>query len=372
MANGNFLGGVAEGIEGARKLGILEQEQGLKERTLQNTMSRQQLEDADKAVAMGMKFITDSVDSMRKGGYDQEKISSLMMKVIPSLANTIEKSGRDPANFLNMAQAALAGPSLAQQETAAGFGAGTKRLAESSMIERSGISVERAQETSGIKPESNVVLRNFRLPDGTNISARADDPKALNSILSRGGIESSPAQGAMGIGLDPGKAIEVENKLRDDYLKQSAPFIAVRDAWARVQHIPEVKPGEKGAGAADVALLYNFIKILDPGSVVREGEIALSQQAAGYVGTVLNLYNRVKEGDLLTPDLRKSIRDQVNYLYKSQSSQQEKLVSQFSDIAKRTGVNPSNVIVDTSPVTQQKKDGALGIPKPPPGFNLVQ
>ena len=43
------------------------------------------------------------------------------------------------------------------------------------------------------------------------------------------------------------------------------------------------------------------MKALDPTSVVREGEFALAEQAAGVDDRVLNIYNKLIEGERLPP-----------------------------------------------------------------------
>lgn len=54
----------------------------------------------------------------------------------------------------------------------------------------------------------------------------------------------------------------------------------------------------------DMSTIFSFMKILDPGSTVREGEYATAQNARGIPETVSNLYNQVLQGVKLTPAQR--------------------------------------------------------------------
>ena len=77
-------------------------------------------------------------------------------------------------------------------------------------------------------------------------------------------------------GGDPGKRFEAEQKLRKEYADQTKPFVDVKESYRRVQSAADNGPG-------DIALLVGYMKMLDPGSVVREGEFATAQNS-GEIG----------------------------------------------------------------------------------------
>jgi hypothetical protein len=53
------------------------------------------------------------------------------------------------------------------------------------------------------------------------------------------------------------------------------------------------------SGPASIAIVYKFMKSLDPTSVVREGEFATAENAAGIPDTVANIYNKLINGERL-------------------------------------------------------------------------
>lgn len=57
-------------------------------------------------------------------------------------------------------------------------------------------------------------------------------------------------------------------------------------------------------GVVDVALLYNFMKSLDPESVVRESEIDLTLKASSPLAKAFNLPKKFTKGDILPPETR--------------------------------------------------------------------
>jgi hypothetical protein len=58
-------------------------------------------------------------------------------------------------------------------------------------------------------------------------------------------------------------------------------------------------------GPGDLALVFSFMKMLDPGSVVRESEFSAAQNTAGLFQKLLVAAENIKKGDLLSDDQRK-------------------------------------------------------------------
>lgn len=56
--------------------------------------------------------------------------------------------------------------------------------------------------------------------------------------------------------------------------------------------------------AGDMALIFGFMKMQDPGSSVREGEYASAQNAGSVDAKVRNAYNSILNGQRLTPEQR--------------------------------------------------------------------
>jgi len=64
--------------------------------------------------------------------------------------------------------------------------------------------------------------------------------------------------------------------LRKEFTKQAEKFILIRDAYTRVQ-----AAGQEPSPAGDMALIYNYMKLLDPTSTVMAGEYATAKDAGG-------------------------------------------------------------------------------------------
>jgi hypothetical protein len=91
--------------------------------------------------------------------------------------------------------------------------------------------------------------------------------------------------------------------------RQATPDRAAADAAMALSTIRTLVQTPSAAG--DVALAYAFMKLLDPGSVVREGELALLQRAQSTQEQIRNFISRKRTGEQFTPELRKQMLDQA-------------------------------------------------------------
>jgi len=140
---------------------------------------------------------------------------------------------------------------------------------------------------------------------------------------------------------DPSEALGVEEGLRKEFVNDAGDFIKIRDAFGRIQ-AAAVDP----SGAGDLALIFNFMKMLDPGSTVREGEFANAQNSTNVPGIVRSLYNRVTEGTRLGESQRSDFVDRSNKLFTAQNTQHQQRIDVFSQLATSAGVNPDNVTIN--------------------------
>lgn len=98
--------------------------------------------------------------------------------------------------------------------------------------------------------------------------------------------------------------------------------------------------------AGDLALIFNYMKVLDPGSVVREGEFATAQNAGGIDERTRSLYNRMMSGERLTPSQREDFLDRSSRLYRQAEDQYTTLSDQYAAFARAAGLPVEQVIPD--------------------------
>jgi hypothetical protein len=75
-----------------------------------------------------------------------------------------------------------------------------------------------------------------------------------------------------------------------------------------------IKALDAQTGIGDISAVFNYMKTLDPDSVVREGEFALAKDAAGLFQRLSNLAEEAKTGKGLTPKARSEMRNLATQL----------------------------------------------------------
>lgn len=142
--------------------------------------------------------------------------------------------------------------------------------------------------------------------------------------------------------IDPKKAFEHEQGVRKEYDAQDnvKNYTKVRDSYEKVRTAATVD-----SGPGDLALIFNYMKMLDPGSVVREGEFATAQNSGGVSETVRNYYNALLTGERLSPELRGQFVQAAEKLYQDTAANLSDTNTRFGTIAGQWGVDPSRITI---------------------------
>lgn len=166
------------------------------------------------------------------------------------------------------------------------------------------------------------------------------------------GLEVAPGYDSLP-GEPEGPDFGAEQGLRKEFLTVGSvkDFAPIRDAFGRIQ-----AAANNPSAAGDLALIFNYMKMLDPGSTVREGEFATAQNATGVPQRVLNTYNNIVTGERLSPPQRADFVSQSGALFNSQASAYNREAEVYRGYADQYGLSPDRI---ATPVE-------LWAPPPPP------
>lgn len=142
-------------------------------------------------------------------------------------------------------------------------------------------------------------------------------------------------------GLDPEKIATIEGTLRKEFIGLNKDFYSVRDAYSRI-----AATAKNPSAAGDLALIFNYMKMLDPNSVVREGEFANAQNAGSVPNKIIGVYNRVLNGERLADAQRKDFLNQAQRLYSTALETYKKTAANYMGLAVQYGGQPSRVVTD--------------------------
>lgn len=96
--------------------------------------------------------------------------------------------------------------------------------------------------------------------------------------------------------------------------------------------------------AGDLALITGFMKIIDPGSSVKEGEFANAQNAGGVPEKIQAQYNSIVNGERLAPSQRADFLKQAKALHDVHKKRYDQQAERYRTLAKRQGASPDDVV----------------------------
>lgn len=127
------------------------------------------------------------------------------------------------------------------------------------------------------------------------------------------------------------KGFENEMKLRGEF-KSEPVYKAYTEMQSAYGQINDGLSADSPAG--DLAAATKFMKLLDPGSVVRESELGMAMSATGMVDKAKNYAELRMSGKKLTPDQRKDFKQLSDSLFSTATSvynqKRDELVQQGS------------------------------------------
>lgn len=96
--------------------------------------------------------------------------------------------------------------------------------------------------------------------------------------------------------------------------------------------------GNSKSAADDMALIFTFMKALDPQSVVREGEFATAQNTTGIPGAIVNAYNKALSGNRLNDQQRAEFSKTVKSVLGGRKKNYDQIVGKYKKYATDSGL----------------------------------
>jgi hypothetical protein len=180
-------------------------------------------------------------------------------------------------------------------------------------------------EAQNPKPQPNYVIPNL---DGSgNVSGFTPLPPGSKPA---GGMARPPAPSEGGFGQ--------ENKLRTEFLSQSKDF---NDTAASYQRMIDSSTNPSPAG--DLSLIFNYMKMLDPGSTVREGEFANAAASGSYGARFQAAAQKIVTGQRLDDSMRSDFMGRARELYQGQMARHKQRETEYQKLGSSYGADPSRI-----------------------------
>lgn len=220
---------------------------------------------------------------------------------------------------------------------------------------------------------------------------RANGRGDLADMIEQGMISGKDAAGVMLAKPEDTKGVAVGdrivNPVTGEVIYEGEPTVdqdAILSARKEFTSLPVVKAfttqttaygrvissAEDPSPAGDLALIFNYMKVLDPGSTVREGEFATAQESGSVDDRTRGLYNKIVSGERLSDQQRADFADRATRLYSGAEQQYNDISGQYSAFAAAAGLPPEQVIPNFGfSGTRYQKPPSLTPPPAPTGVD---
>ena len=149
-------------------------------------------------------------------------------------------------------------------------------------------------------------------------------------------IEKSVAQAGT-----PLEKAKFAKSLRKDMVAENKSRRVILDASGRLLAV-----AGQSSPASDLAFIFNFMKIQDPGSVVRETEFATAASTASLVERAKAKLAKTLTGRLLTEKQKNDFIRQAKNIKKVTETRVAQLNKFYSGIASAAGIDPNTVVLE--------------------------
>ena len=218
--------------------------------------------------------------------------------------------------------------------------AGVKK--DEAAAEKAEIEVETMQGKQEALNQFNDAYERGNMEDAARLAERMGDTELAKMIRGDGEFNK--------------EIFDSEEKFRTKFEKQTENFTKIQSAYSTLLLI-----NEKPTAASDLATIFAFMKMLDPTSVVREGEFANAQNSGSAEQQLWNNYNQLLKGYRLGDvekdaegnvidlgEVRTNFLNTARAIYMSAREGRDRTATNFRKLAASyKQLDPNRVVYDT-------------------------
>ena len=132
-----------------------------------------------------------------------------------------------------------------------------------------------------------------------------------------------------------------ERQLRQEFTGITSDYRDIQQSLGTIETM-----ANRGDAQGDLALVVAFTKLLDPGSVAREGEVSLTQSSASTVQQASNWLNQLQRGNTILPqEVRAAFLSASQELAGQYRQSFDARRAEYSAIAQEYGLNADRVTI---------------------------
>jgi hypothetical protein len=240
-----------------------------------------------------------------------------------ALREAVAKADKAVSDATIAKETATNAPAIAKADADLKTAQAAKAAVDAKFAEREAVDklIKNAADLGLTKAQTNSALA-----QGRKLGAEASAAILELEALKKGGALATP------------KAFEQEDKLRKEFQGRTKVYGELGTTFNNIQSSATAK-----TGPGDIALITGFMKMLDPGSVVRETEFATARDTAGLYTRLENSLKKAESGQFLQPKQREEFVNLAREYYKSAQKKAEEDKKALGVVVRNYRLNPENV-----------------------------
>jgi hypothetical protein len=254
-----------------------------------------------------------------------EKILAAISMMLGGISGGMLGTGRNPASdiIMNAINTDVENQRLSRQDKFKAMDAKLEAVQQ------------KIQQRSQMLKDNVQIAQAQKLQQEMAMAQEANNQARINeAIIAKGGEIPVSA-----LSKDQQKAAE---KLRSEYNAQSKD-LGTTEIIGQYKQIQQFAKEPSAAG--DIGLVFSYMKVLDPRSVVREGEFATAQNAGGISDKIRAQYNKALNGKRLSENQRQDFAKQAEKIVTSKLKTQRLINKRYSNLSQQYGV-PSSLVIE--------------------------
>jgi hypothetical protein len=215
-------------------------------------------------------------------------------------------------------------------------------------------------------------VSSYREPSSlvTNIEYVTGKALANTGAAGLAALEKATKASATSISINTGeKGFKNEFDLSKEF-KNEPVYKDLQGMKSALSAVQESLKKENPIG--DVAAATKIMKLLDPGSVVRESELGIAMAASGKMDRISNYVDMWKKGTLLTPTQRAEFGALANELYNASARAYNDKRGEYAAFGAKYEIDANTALGNTAPVIPFTPPAAAGAAGRPPLSSIIR
>lgn len=136
--------------------------------------------------------------------------------------------------------------------------------------------------------------------------------------------------------------LDLANQFRDEFNVKSAPLAQIELAAGNVIRSAQTGTDSEGARVDDYLLIQQFAKLLDPMSVVREGEVSMVANTAGGIQGWIQSWTSLLDPKthMLPEGARQQLLERTQQILEASRKQTQGYYSSYAELLRAQGIDP--------------------------------